>query len=119
MTSRHKLIGLLTAVQLEVIKELFSLYKQCGDARFWKPRDIGAYRSSHHALTLKRLACQGLVDSKELPSTSMAKKYAYRISMQGVAVWELVIDVVMTPLMTLPGGRGAQQDLRELARLAQ
>ncbi|MDO8416322.1 MAG: hypothetical protein Q7S87_08945 [Agitococcus sp.] len=119
MTSRHKLIGLLTATQSEILKELFSLYQQCGDSKFWKPRDLGAYRSSHHALTLRRLASQGLVDSVELMGATSTKKYAYRISDRGVETWELIIAVATLPLTSIFGGKSAQRQMQELVRLVQ
>lgn len=115
MKSRHKIIGLVSLGQSEILKELFNLYKQCGESRYWKPRDIGAYRSSHHARTLRKLESQGLVVSKVLPGS---KHYEYRISNEGVDIWQLVLDIAELPSTAIFGGKAAQQSHQTLQSVA-
>lgn len=118
--SRCKLAGLLTPAQSELLKTLFQLYKQLGPERLWRPRDLGAYRSSHHALTLKRLQERGLVERAPLDPAGapVRASFGYRITAAGVQMWELLRDAATVPLHAVFGGSSAYERVEQLARLA-
>jgi len=119
--TRCKLVGLLTPAQSELLKALFELYKQLGPERLWRPKDLGAYRSSHHALTLKRLQERGLVERAPLETCCTApvrSSFGYRITVTGVQMWELLCDAATVPLHAVFGGAGSQDRVQQLIRLA-
>lgn len=115
MYSRCKLAGLLTPAQGELLKTLFDLHRQLGPDRFWKPRDLGAFRSSHHALTLKRLLERGLVDRVALQDEGARPIYAYRITEDGRQVWLLFRAMAEVPPHSVFGGEGAQARAQVMA----
>lgn len=118
MTSRCKFFSLLTPAQSELLKTLFELHEQIGPDRYWRPRDLGAYRSSHHALTLKRLQGMGLVERAPLPETESHRNFGYRITNMGVETWDLLLDASRTPLHSIFAGPGVQERARTLVQLA-
>lgn len=119
MSNRCKLVGLLTPAQTELLKTLFELHKQLGPDRFWRPRDLGAFRSSHHALTLKRLQERGLVERAPLePGSASRTSFGYRITGSGVQTWDLFCDAAAVPAHAVFGGTGAHERVEMMARLA-
>lgn len=119
--TRCKLVGLLTPAQSELLKALFELNKQLGPERLWRPRDLGAYRSSHHALTLRRLQERGLVARAPLEpgcASTVRASFGYRITDAGVQMWEMLCDAAKVPLHAVFGGLSAQDRVETLMRLA-
>lgn len=117
--TRCKLAGLLTPTQSELLKTLFELYTQLGPERLWRPRDLGAFRSSHHALTLKRLQERGLVERAPLDSNfDVRASFGYRITEAGVQTWELLCDAATVSLHVVFGGAQSHARVNMLARLA-
>jgi len=117
--TRCKLVGLLTPAQSELLKSLFELYKQLGPERLWRPRDLGAYRSSHHALTLKRLQERGLVERAPLESGCASRaSFGYRITTTGVQMWELVCDAATVSMHGVFGGSNSYARMEMLTRMA-
>lgn len=89
-SARVKIFGILTYSQFELIKELYLLAKQRRVKEFWTPKELGAYRNSHHAWTLKRLEAKGLVEVENIAKDADGRAaYAYRITEQGMTAWEL------------------------------
>ena len=99
MTTRCKYMG-LTLPQAELLKTLFDLERQTKKGIFWKPRELGGYRCSHHALTLKRLHAQGLVER----TTESGKTYAYRIAENGISLWSVIQESTKLPSAAIFGG---------------
>lgn len=119
MSNRFKLIGLLTPAQSEVLKTLYELCLQVGPDRFWRPKDLGAYRSSHHALTLKKLEERGLVERVELSSAENVRaSFKYRITRAGLEAWQLLLDASSVPPHAMLGGMATQSRVQLLARMA-
>lgn len=116
MPVRPKLIGLLTPSQTEIIKTLYDLGCQVGFDKAWKPKELGAFRSSSHALTLKRLEDRGLVEKVEIPAGS--RKFSYRLSPSGIETWELFKDTAQLNALSLIGGAQSQSRFEAMQRLA-
>jgi hypothetical protein len=114
MTNRCKLLGLLTLQQAELLKTLFELGEQTDPARYWKPKDLGGYRSSHHTLTLRKLLALGFAEKNEQGSGS----FSYRITAAGQATWELFRLSSQLPLASLVGGASVHNSARNIMRLA-
>lgn len=108
MPTRCKFAGVLTPVQSELLKTLFELDLQMGPNRIWKPKDLGAYRSSHHALTLKRLQDSGYVERVPLPPASEKPtrrvNFGYRITEAGKEVWRFIKRMAEVPAHAVFGG---------------
>ena len=83
--SNTKFAGMVTPAQAEVLKTLYELNKQMGDEHYWRPKDLGAYRSSHHSITLRRLVEKGLVERTRREGESL---FSYKISKEGMEIWE-------------------------------
>lgn len=87
MTTSQKLLGLLTAPQMEVLRTLSDLHKQIPN-RYWRPRDLGAFRSSSHTLLLFRLEAKGYVEKALVPGQRQG--FQYRITSAGLDVVALI-----------------------------
>lgn len=116
MSTRCKLAGLLTPSQSELLKTLFELHQQMGPEKYWRPKDLGAYRSSHHAMTLKRLQERGLVEREAVEPSGHS--FGYRISNSGVETWDLMLDAAQVPLHSIFGGSSVRERAKTLAKLA-
>ena len=116
MSYRPRLLGLLTPAQSEVLKTLYELRDQTSPDTLWRPKDLGAYRSSHHALTLKRLLDRGWVE--RTPSDEGSRSFSYRITEAGVSTWELLRDVSQAPVLGVFGGALSRPRSELLTRLA-
>ncbi len=117
MSERIRIAGLLTPNQTELIKDLFTLRRQVGAERYWRPRDLGASRNSHHTVTLNRLADRGLVERAPFGSPVELKVYGYRISDKGVELWEELQELLHVPLNAVLGSshvRARAQRTQEL-----
>lgn len=99
MSEKSRYFGLLTTGQSEVLGALYNLHSQHERQPHWRPRDLGAYKSSHHAQTLKRLADKGLV-SRHKTKTG----YAYALTDEGKTAWALLQDTSRIPVHSLFGG---------------
>lgn len=122
MTSRCKVAGVLTPVQSELLKTLFELDNQMGSDRIWKPKDLGAYRSSHHALTLKRLQDNGYVERVPLPFATKAKpnsrvNFGYRITQAGKDVWRFIKRMAQVPAHAVFGGPASRERIALLTQV--
>ncbi|MNR71617.1 hypothetical protein D3C71_22480 [compost metagenome] len=113
MQTRSKLFGLLTTPQAELLKTLFELEEQTRAGRYWRPRDLGGYRSSHHALTLRKLCEHGLVERDETQHN-----FGYRIASAGQSMWRLLQASSQLPAAALLGGAAARPRAEALMRLA-
>ena len=104
MLSRCKLIGLLTPIQLDVLKSLHTLGTQTGVEALWRPRDLGAFRSSHHTRTLQGLEQRGMVEREPLSEDGLQKpQYGYRITEEGSATLRMFRSLVDVPLEAVLG----------------
>jgi len=83
MYSRCKLAGVLTSRQLELLTTLSQLQDQLGECRFWRPKELGGFRGSHHAKTLAALAEEGLVAQLAIHAGSRAH-YLYALTDKGL-----------------------------------
>lgn len=113
MTQKCKLFGLLTTPQAELLRTLYDLENRSVSGRFYKPRELGAYRSSHHALTLRKLCENGLVEREQ-----MNRNFSYRIANAGRSFWELVQATAELPAAAFLGGAAAASRARALTRVA-
>ncbi len=102
MHSRCRLGGLLTPHQIEVLKPLFELHQQVGSLKLWRPKDLGAYRHSHHTKTLSSLEQQGLVEREPLSQGERAQ-YGYRITLEGYKTYEAFRTLINVPLDAILG----------------
>jgi hypothetical protein len=114
MLTHCKLLGLLTPYQADTLKKLTDLTAARREV-FWKPRDVGAFRNSHHAKTLSQLHSQDLVERKELSEGGVRPVYGYRASLKGVVTLELFRELAELPVEAVMG-RAAD---RRCAALAQ
>lgn len=119
MNTRCKLAGMLTPAQGELLKALYELHSQLGPDRLWKPKDLGAFRSSHHALTLRRLQERGLVDRAPVGDSTIKPSFGYRITEDGIAAWALFKDMAALPTHVLLGGPGLVQQVNTMALMVQ
>lgn len=103
----------MTSLQAELLKQLYVLEAQTRRGKYWKPKELGASRSSHHAATLRRLLSMELVERS--PEDGPA---SYRISPAGREAWELFQDACNIPLVALSGGQTARNHVLEIRRLA-
>lgn len=117
MLTRCKLIGLLTPRQLELLKSLYELRTQMGAASLWRPKDLGAYRHSHHAKTLSSLEQQGLVE-REPCSETVRTQYGYRITTKGHDTFEQFRSFLDIPLESLLGSQADRTRARYALQLA-
>ncbi len=117
MLSRCKLIGLLTPRQLEILKTLYELRGQMGPASLWRPKDLGAYRHSHHAKTLTTLEQQGLV-AREALSCGVKAQYGYKITEKGLETIELFRTFLDFPLEALLGSHADRARAKYALQLA-
>jgi DNA-binding HxlR family transcriptional regulator len=119
MLSRCKLLGLLTPHQVGTLKTLLELNSKTPGAA-WRPREIGAYKSSHHSRTLQSLEERGLVRKEELCRRARPQ-YGYSISSAGMELWASFKELAQVPAETVMGRRPDQQraaQARWLARTA-
>ncbi|KWT98351.1 hypothetical protein WDL1P1_00915 (plasmid) [Variovorax sp. WDL1] len=107
------MLGLMTTPQAELLKTLYELEQQLRDGRYWRPRDLGAFRSSHHAMTLRKLVEQGLVERQ-----GESGNFGYRIAQAGRSAWNLVQATSKLPSVAFIGGAAVQSRVMDLARLA-
>ena len=117
MLSRCKLIGLLTPRQLEILTALSELKNKTSIDTLWRPKELGAYRSSHHAKTLQGLEQQGLV-ARELLTEGMRPSYGYRITPQGCEILSMFKDLVNVPLEAILGTSADRMRARFAYRMA-
>ena len=118
MTDRCRLAGLLTPYQGEVLRTLYELRLQMGPTRYWRPRELGAWRSSHHSHTLSRLADKGWVERAPLSDAAESRAYGYRITDIGCQVWTAFVDATRTPVEAVLGTEHARMRARRAAQLA-
>lgn len=114
MLSHCKLLGLLTPYQAELLKRLADLALGQPNV-FWRPRELGAYRSSHHAATLRQLELQGWVSRLELSKGAVRPNFGYRITAKGVETLEsfkLLADVPLESVL----GRAADRSCAAYAK---
>ena len=85
MSNGYKMLGLFTSYQGEVLKRLIER-----DALDFptvsRPRDLGAFRCSHHNKTLHALTERGLVERIEL-TRNKRPSFGYRVTSEGKAAW--------------------------------
>lgn len=119
MTNRCKFAGTVTPAQAELLKTLYELEAQMGP-KIWRPRDLGAYRSSHHALTLKRLEGQGYVERIPLEGTAAVNRvsFGYRITEAGKSIWKFLKDLAQLPAHSVFGGPAARERVELLSQIA-
>lgn len=85
MSNGYKMLGLFTSYQGEVLKRLIE--RDTPEAPLIsRPRDLGAFRSSHHNKTLHTLAERGLVERIEL-ARNKRPSFGYRVTVEGRAAW--------------------------------
>lgn len=101
MFSRCKLLGLLTQYQAELLKTLYELKATSPEAS-WRPRELGAFKGSHHHQTLAALEGLGYVERLEV-SRRLRPQYAYRITDAGTHVWENFVQLSQVTLLAVPG----------------
>lgn len=112
--SNTKFAGMVTPAQAEVLKTLYELHKQMGGDHYWRPKDLGAYRSSHHSITLRRLVERGLVVRHRKEGDSL---FSYKISEEGIEVWDQFIACAsISPLAVSNQGnvRGRLEMMKQL-----
>lgn len=103
MFQKCKLLGLLTPNQTEVLKALASIEKQL-PGQYWRPRDLGAYRGSHHGKTLQLLCEAGLVGRRPLGAPSVRRpNFEYRATPKGLAELQFLQRIVDLPAEAVPG----------------
>jgi hypothetical protein len=102
MLTHCKLVGLFTHYQVDTLKKLAELSAN-SNPLFYRPRDVGASRNSHHTKTLSQLQAQGLVERIELSSGNFRPAYGYRISSAGVSTFNLFKALADVPLDLVPG----------------
>lgn len=112
MSQKCKLFGMLTTPQAELLKTLYELEQKKQPGRFWRPKELGAYRSSHHSLTLRKLCEQGLVEREQV-----SRNFAYRIADAGESLWEMVRATSELPSAAFLGGSAVATRARQLLRL--
>lgn len=112
MTEKSHYLGLLTFSQSEVLSALHELHRQRALELCWRPRDLGAYKSSHHAQTLKRLASKGLVSRHKTTGG-----YAYALTDTGKSTWALLEDAARVGAHTVFGGAETRRRVRALQAL--
>lgn len=101
MTSHCKLLGLLTSYQVELLKDLVTLAKT-HPQKYWRPKDLGAFRNSHHGTTLRTLESRGFIESVNLSKGTLRPGYGYRATAEGIRVYEefrLLADIVPEAVM--------------------
>lgn len=98
--------GVLTPAQSEVLKTLYELHKQMGDSHYWKPKDLGAFRSSHHAITLRRLTDRGFVEKKREEGQT---GFSYKITAEGISAWDAYIETCKAPEHTTPDNESVRE----------
>jgi DNA-binding MarR family transcriptional regulator len=109
MYKNCKLGGLLTFAQLEVLKSLSEMRARRGTTSFWQPRDLGAYRSSHHTHTLTKLASLGYVERSEVAKAGAGRpRYLYKITDAGQVIWEEFQSLARVPASQVLGGQADQ-----------
>lgn len=106
--------GILTPAQSEVLKTLYDLYAQLGGNHYWKPKDLGAFRSSHHAITLRRLQERGFVEKKQ----DSPKSFSYKITDDGVQAWQAFLESAKVPEHATPKNSTIRQRLAVMSKLA-
>lgn len=114
MYSRCRLVGLLTPRQIELLQTLRQLRNQVGETHYWKPKDLGSFRGSHHAKTLASLAEENYVLQKAIRAGSR-EHYTYAISADGLKALdqlERLSDVHVTKVL------GRRQDQERASFLA-
>ena len=85
MSNSYKMLGLFTSFQGEVLKRLIE--RDTHDLpNGSRPRDLGAFRCSHHNKTLHTLAERGLVERIEL-ARNKRPSFGYRVTGEGRAAW--------------------------------
>ncbi len=117
MSERIRIAGLLTPNQTVLIKELFVLRRQMGADRYWRPRDLGASRNSHHTVTLNRLADRGLVERAPCGVSTELRTFGYRLTDKGALLWEELQELLHVPLNAVLGSshvRARAQRTQEL-----
>lgn len=117
MLTRCKLLGILTPNQLEILKTLYMLRAQTSDDRCWRPKELGAYRHSHHTATLSALEQRGLVE-KHVLSSSVKPQYAYRITERGCATFETFREIANVPVNAILGGELDKWRARQAYQMA-
>lgn len=117
MTEKLRLLGLFTPYQSEILRALYHLRTQMGANRYWRPRELGAFKGSHHSLTLTRLAERGLVEKTPLSSMD-GRAHGYRISERGALEWEAFVEVANLPIESVMGTEFNRQCARRAALLA-
>lgn len=110
--TRFKLIGAVTTKQAEVLKTLYELEAQIADRRYWKTKDLGGYRSSHHSLTLRRLWELGLVERED-----SGHSFGYRIAQAGQTLWRVICAASTLPQAAIFGGARVAPRVQALTEL--
>ncbi len=109
MLYRCKLSGLLTPNQAEVLKGLEAL-DILSPKEFFRPREIGAFRSSHHTNTLKALEALLLVEHCSLSmQTAPRPARGYRLTAQGRTMLEVFRQLADVPLDSVLGRTADRQ----------
>lgn len=101
MFSRCKLLGLLTPNQIEILKILIE-FSYIDAKQAWKPRELGAFRCSHHAKTLQALTKNGLVERELIPGTERPQ-YLYRATAEGHQTWRGFVDLANVQVFEVIG----------------
>ena len=83
----------LNAKEIEVLRELQAFAEQ-HPKRWARPMDVGAWDSSHHSLSLRKLVAKGLAE-RRLRGTlrnmigSRRGSYEYKINAKGEAILQM------------------------------
>lgn len=113
-----KLAGLLTYSQLELLKSLEELRVRKNPESFWTPKDLGAYRSSHHTHTLIRLVELGYVEKTVVSlAVNGRPKNAYRITAAGSIIWSEFVNLAGIRPEQVLGGHADKQRIQYAQRL--
>lgn len=111
MNAKKKFLG-LTPIQAELIKILYDLEVQTGKGLYWKPKDLGAFRCSHHALTLQRLHAKGLIEK-----CADSQLSAFRIASKGKDLWDMIKSAVNLPKVAFFGGTVVTSRVSQMSQL--
>jgi hypothetical protein len=101
MSNGYKMLGLFTGFQGDLLKRLIERENEKPPA-VSRPRDLGAFRCSHHNKTLQSLTERGLVERVEL-ARNKRPSFGYRITCEGSAAWREFISLAELPVISVLG----------------
>lgn len=116
MLLKCKLLGMLTSHQAETLLRLKSASNH---AALLRPKDLGAFRGSHHSKTLVTLVNLGYAMRVELSEGRARPTYGYRITSLGVETAALFKQLAFVPPESVPGGGADRRSLGRARALCQ